>query len=52
MEWVGYVRSTGRFSQKMCLKGMRYKGVTWIPLAQDRDLWQAVMSIIMNLLIL
>jgi hypothetical protein len=27
-------------------------GVDWIRLAQDRDLWQAVVSVVMNLRVL
>jgi hypothetical protein len=33
----------------MNLKGIGWKGVEWIHLAQDRDQWQAVVNTVMNL---
>jgi hypothetical protein len=33
----------------MDLKEIRWEGVDWIHLAQDRDQWQAVVNMVMNL---
>jgi len=37
---------------KMDLKGRGCEGMDWIHLAQDRVQWQAVVSIVMNLVVL
>jgi hypothetical protein len=37
---------------KMDLREICWGGVEWIQLAQDRDLWRAVVSAVMNLLVL
>jgi hypothetical protein len=36
----------------MDLRGIGWKSVEWIHLAQDRDLWRAVVNALMNLRIL
>jgi hypothetical protein len=36
---------------KMDLKEIRWKGVEWIHLAQDRVQWQAPVNVVMNLLV-
>jgi hypothetical protein len=34
---------------KMDLKGMKWEGVGWIQLSQDRDKWRAFVNAVMNL---
>jgi hypothetical protein len=34
---------------KMDLKEMRWDGIDWIDLAQDRDRWRALVNTVMNL---
>jgi hypothetical protein len=34
---------------KMDLQEIRYEGVDWIELAQDRDRWRALVNSVMNL---
>jgi hypothetical protein len=34
---------------KMGLKGVGWEGVEWIHLASDRDKWQALLKIVINL---
>jgi len=34
---------------KMNLRKVAWGGMNWIDLAQDRDWWQALMNVIMNL---
>jgi hypothetical protein len=34
---------------RMDLREIRWEGVDWMRLAQDKDQWQALMNIIMNL---
>jgi hypothetical protein len=36
-------------SIKMDLREMRWDGVDWIELAQDRDQWRALVNTVMNL---
>ena len=31
--------------------GKRFRGMDWIDLAQDRDIWRAVLAAVMNLLV-
>jgi hypothetical protein len=33
---------------KMCVTKMRWEGLNWIHLAQDRDKWQALGNTVMN----
>ena len=35
----------------MDIQEVGWRGVDWIPLAKDRDRWQAVASAMMNLLV-
>jgi hypothetical protein len=37
---------------RMVLREIGLGGVDWIPLSQDRDLWRAVVSAVMNLRVL
>jgi hypothetical protein len=37
---------------KMDLREIGWVGVEWIHLAQDRDLWRALVNVVMNLLVL
>jgi hypothetical protein len=37
---------------RMDLRETGFSGVHWIRLAQDRDLWQAIVSAVMNLRVL
>jgi hypothetical protein len=37
---------------RMDLREIGWRGVKWIHLAQDRDQWQAVMNVVMNLWVL
>jgi hypothetical protein len=34
---------------KMVLQEVRYEGIDWIELAQDRDRWRALLNAVMNL---
>jgi hypothetical protein len=34
---------------KMCLKEIEWEGLYWINMAQDRDMWRAVVDTVMNL---
>jgi hypothetical protein len=36
---------------KMYLRGIRWGGMNWISLAQDRDQWGALVKMVMNLLV-
>jgi hypothetical protein len=36
---------------KMDLQEVRWEGVDWIDMAQDRDIWRAVVNAVMNLLV-
>ena len=48
---LGYLGIDGSIIKniKMDLQYARWGGMDWIPLAQDRDRWQAVVKVIMNL---
>ena len=48
---LGRPRHRGEDNIKMCLKELRWGGLDWIDLAQDRDRWQAVVKAVMNFLI-
>jgi hypothetical protein len=37
---------------RMGLREIGWEGVKWIQLAQDRDLWRAVLNTVMNLRVL
>jgi hypothetical protein len=37
---------------KMDLRGIRWDGMDWIDLAQDRDRWRALVNTVMNLRVL
>jgi hypothetical protein len=37
-------------SIKICIKETELKNVDWINVAQDRDKWQAVVNVVMNLM--
>jgi hypothetical protein len=37
---------------KMELREIRWKGMDWMHLAQDRDQWQALVNTVMNLWVL
>jgi hypothetical protein len=39
--WVGNI--------KMDLREIRWNGMNWIDLAQDRDQWKALVNMVMNL---
>jgi hypothetical protein len=39
-------------STKMDLGGIRWGGIDWIGLAQDRDKWRALVKVVMNLWVL
>jgi hypothetical protein len=50
--WREATRKTRRrwvYNVKMDLREIRWSGVDWIDLAQDRDQWRAVMNTVMNL---
>ena len=46
---VGRTMHMWKDNIKVDLKGIRWDSMDWIHLAQDRDQWQAVMNIVMNL---
>jgi hypothetical protein len=46
---LGRPRCRWKDSIKMDLREMEWGGMDWIHLAQDRDQWQALVNIVMNL---
>jgi hypothetical protein len=52
-EWRPLKRTRHRWEDniKMDLRGIRWDSMDWIHLAEDRDQWRALMSMVMNLLI-
>jgi len=46
---LGISRYRWKDNIKMDLQYVRWGGMDWIALAQDRDRWQAVVKVIMNL---
>jgi hypothetical protein len=45
---VGRPRRRWEDNIKMDLKEVGYEGVDWIELAQDRDMWRALVNAVMN----
>jgi len=39
------------YNDEICVRGTWPKGVTWIRLPQDRDQYQAVVKVVINLLV-
>jgi hypothetical protein len=48
---LGRPRGRWEDSIKMDLQEVGFGGVDWIDLAQDRDRWQALVNVVMNLLV-
>jgi hypothetical protein len=49
---LGRPRRRWEYGIRMDLREFGFGGVDWIRLAQDRDWWRAVVSEVMNLLVL
>jgi len=48
---LGRCRYTWEDNINMDLEEGGYEGMDWIDVAQDRDIWRAVVSVVMNLLV-
>ena len=46
---LGRPRRRWDFNIKMNLKEVRWRGMGWFDLAQDRDRWRALVNAVMNL---
>jgi len=46
---VGRLRCRWEDNIKMDLQEVGWRGVNWIDLAQDRERWQALVNVVMNL---
>ena len=49
---LGRCRHTWEDNINMDLEEGGYEDMDWIDVAQDRDIWRAVVSVVMNLLVL
>jgi hypothetical protein len=54
IRWVGYVAHVGKPNNRgednteMDLKEIEWEVVDWINLSQDKDKWQAIVTMVMN----
>jgi hypothetical protein len=46
---VGRHRCRWEYNTKMALQEIRCRGMDWINLAQDRDQWQVLVNMVLNL---
>jgi hypothetical protein len=49
---LGRLRRRWEDNIKMDLREVRWRGIDWINLAQDRDRWRALVNAVMNLWVL
>jgi hypothetical protein len=52
LEGRDHLEDLDLYGKIMNLKDTRWEGMDWIHLAQDRDKWQALVNMIMNLWVL
>jgi hypothetical protein len=45
---LGRPRRRWKYSIKMDLQEVRWGGMDWIDMAEDRDRWRAVVNVVMN----
>jgi hypothetical protein len=45
---VGRTRGSWEDSNKMDIREIEWGGMDWIPLAQDKDQWRALVNTVMN----